>query len=409
MRRSFRLFVVLLCILIGTAAGFTSAAAASCNIRLSSNKEKVKVGDTFVVNVEIEGEETISGVEVLLTYDAEMFEKVSMSPAVSGGEGTLMINDPDIPGTSRNISYVVKFKSIKAGVSQIQVGSEAQIYNEESGQSMSVGSNVLTVNAESKEELSSDTSLKSLKISGGSMKPRFSKDHLDYKVTVKKETKKLVISADPSDQKAKVEVKGQKELREGENKITVIVTAQNGDTREYTINAVYAKEKKETEQAVITPEEANNQETVSMKPIQAKIVDGLVTLTTHGTFVVHPMEQISLLPAGYQPVTITIDGNDVTAYENLEYGTDFVLLYASYDGAEPCLYQYDKIEQTISRFNHLLVVPDAGDFAGLDPISVNGNDSKVYVVLLIVLAVLCTIFMGTTAILYVGSRRRRRR
>lgn len=401
MRRRCYGILAIVCLVAGMLTAAKRADAASCNVMLTTESSNVVVGDTFVVKVTVEGEEAVNGVEMVLTYDDDWMKIITMSPQISGDDGTLVVKDQEIAGSSNVVTYLIQFKMKKTGAAAIRVGEDAMIYNETSGQSMSVASSALTVYGKPSETLSNDASLKSLKVSGGELNPSFSKDHTEYTVQVETDVKKLIISADPSDENAKVKVEGKKKLSAGENKFVVIVTAQNGDTREYTIYAKYGEAKEE-------PEVTDSVQEDSVVTDSAK-EDQRLAITTSVTVYMHELTDTSLLPQGYKPISIEIDGKEVTAYQNLEEGSDFLLLYASREGTEPCFYQYDKVEQTISRFNHLLLVPEVVDYDVPSAAVSNGNDSKAYDVLMIVLAVLCALFMGSTAIFYVKSKRNRRR
>lgn len=92
---------------------------------------------------------------------------------------------------------------------------------------------------------STDNTLKSLGVSGFTMSPAFNKDTTDYSVTVPFDTDKVIINAEANDGKATFEVKGADNLQVGDNKVEVVVTAEDGSTKVYTINV--KKEEKQEE------------------------------------------------------------------------------------------------------------------------------------------------------------------
>lgn len=93
----------------------------------------------------------------------------------------------------------------------------------------------IKVNKES-EVASNDATLKSLGVSGYDMSPNFSNDTLNYNVTVPNEANSVTITAPTNNPKAKVEVTGNTDLKVGDNKVTVKVTAEDGTTKTFTIN-----------------------------------------------------------------------------------------------------------------------------------------------------------------------------
>ncbi len=71
----------------------------------------------------------------------------------------------------------------------------------------------------------------------------FSKSTLEYKLKVKSDVKFLDITAVAEDYRSRVEINGNEEFKEGENVVTIKVTAENGDVREYKL--LVEKEAKE--------------------------------------------------------------------------------------------------------------------------------------------------------------------
>ena len=88
---------------------------------------------------------------------------------------------------------------------------------------------------------SSNSNLSVLQIAEGSITPEFSSGTLEYQINVPNEITKLTITATPEDSNAIVKIAGNEELVVGENAIEVIVTAENGSTTVYKINAVRAE------------------------------------------------------------------------------------------------------------------------------------------------------------------------
>lgn len=117
------------------------------------------------------------------------------------------------------------------------------------------------------------------------------------------------------------------------------------------------------------------------------------------------------IPAGYQKVNMVIKGAEGSAAEVSviawyhEDAPGFYLLYASCDGAEPALYQYDVDENTIQRFNGIKGTTQAAD--GSDSAekiesleaevkkleNEKKSEAKTWMLVVIVLAVLCIILV----------------
>lgn len=88
----------------------------------------------------------------------------------------------------------------------------------------------------------SDNSLKLLSIDDQKLNPEFNKDTLEYSVELENNVEKIKINAETTSSKSSIKGTGEIDVKEGLNKIEVVVTAENGSTRTYIINAT-VKEK----------------------------------------------------------------------------------------------------------------------------------------------------------------------
>lgn len=85
------------------------------------------------------------------------------------------------------------------------------------------------------EEKSNNVNLKSLEIEEQELSPAFSPETTSYTIQIAEEVTKLEIKAEAEDEKATVTINGNEELKEGENIITITVTAEDGTTKNYEI------------------------------------------------------------------------------------------------------------------------------------------------------------------------------
>lgn len=106
-----------------------------------------------------------------------------------------------------------------------------------------VASNLLTNTNPTEEEEKSNNNLKTLVVKGFSISPSFKAETLEYSLQVTDDTDKLDITAEAENEKATVKIEGNETLAEGENIIKIIVTAENGTTKTYTIKAIKQQEK----------------------------------------------------------------------------------------------------------------------------------------------------------------------
>ena len=162
---------------------------------------------------------------------------VTLSSSENGG--TYFVNYGD--GKTKSKTYTLKFKALKSGTTNITVGSyDIYDWNEES---MSISKSNKKLTLMTQEELeasySKDNNLKGLTVKVGEesydLDPVFDKDTLEYKVTVPTGTTTVQIEALKNDSTATVNGDGDIEVTEGLNTIPIVVTAQNGDEKTYTL------------------------------------------------------------------------------------------------------------------------------------------------------------------------------
>ena len=102
-----------------------------------------------------------------------------------------------------------------------------------------------------------DATLKSLNVSGYTLKPGFKSNVNTYSITVKNNITGLDVNAVPNSGKANVEVSGNGNWRVGVNVITIKVTAENGNVNTYTVN-VTREAKKTNNTSTPKPKSSDN-------------------------------------------------------------------------------------------------------------------------------------------------------
>lgn len=153
-----------------------------------------------------------------------------------------------------------------------------------------------TTSSSTKKDLSSDNTLSSLSIDGVNLEPAFNKNTTSYNVNLEAGVTKINVKATPNDKSAKVTGIGEIEVSEGNNNIEVVVTAENGSTKTYTITA-------------------NVKE---YDPINVKVENSKYT-------VVRNIKNVTA-PNGYEETKIKIKGEEVPAFKNKTTGYTLVLL-----------------------------------------------------------------------------------
>jgi len=154
---------------------------------------------------------------------------------------------------------------------------------------------------------SSDNTLKSLSVEGQNIS--FDKNNTTYNLSVGNDIKKIKINAEASNSKATVTGTGEKDVKEGDNKFDIVVTAENGDKKTYTINV-----------------------NVDSQPITVTVGGKKYTL-------VKKKEELSELNIEHEDLTLNFDGQDIPAYRIDKI--NFILVGLRDQEGNIKLYKYD--------------------------------------------------------------------
>ncbi len=199
--------------------------------------------------------------------------KSSNSSVLSGGESKTWIENG-------SVTYV--FKAKKEGKATVTVSSlDVSDFDTASAYK---GSKSITITVKNPVNYSKNNYLKSLSIEGIDF--NFQKDKDSYSVNLKKGTTQIKINGEVDDKKASVNGLGTKDVTEGDNYFEIKVTAENGSTRTYKINAML--------------EEAN--------PIDVKINGKQYRIVKKADLI--------KVPEGYKEQKIKINDIEVPAFTN---------------------------------------------------------------------------------------------
>lgn len=226
------------------------------------------------------------------------------APNVAGNFSVTSSNQSVLSGGSSNSwiegSVTYTFVAKAAGTATITVKPidaadyDGNVFSAVKSVTITVGNK--TTSSLTKKDLSSDNTLSSLSIDGVNLEPAFNKNTTSYNVNLEAGVTKINVKATPNDKSAKVTGIGEIEVSEGNNNIEVVVTAENGSTKTYTITA-------------------NVKE---YDPINVKVENSKYT-------VVRNIKNVTA-PNGYEETKIKIKGEEVPAFKNKTTGYTLVLL-----------------------------------------------------------------------------------
>lgn len=313
-----KILVFLLILFIGVIP--TNAKAITASMSCSS-QSSVTLGNT--ISVTIRGNASEAGYwEGMMSYDSSKLQLIS---------GSARIFD-ESAGASKSYSYT--FKAIATGNAYVKMD-YMKVANSTGDSETTTSSSLCSINVvkqststtassntnsnKNNVNKDSDNSLKSLSIDDQKLNPEFNKDTLEYSVELENNIEKIKINAEPTSSKSSIKGIGEIDVKEGLNKIEVVVTAENGSTRTYVINAT-VKEK---------------------DPINVKVAGKEYTI-------VRKFDGLKI-PTTFTEKEVTISNEKISACynENLNY----TLVALKDSKGKINFFIYDERKNTYSKFN----------------------------------------------------------
>lgn len=252
---------------------------AAGTVSLASNKSNVYVGDEFTITVNLSGA-SVATLTTRVTVDTSKVDYISGPSNSNYSNGKVIYTWTDPNGGASPISSgtiaTFKFRAKAKGTANFTVSGDFYDENENrvsptfSGKSVTISevtpppqqstpstpsipsestpstpstsqqtpsTNTSTSGGSANTVVSSNAFLKSLQLNVEGVSPKFNRNTTQYYLTVSNSVNDINVTAVPENSDAKVTVIGNLGLTIGVNKISVLVTAQDGKTKKtYTIN-----------------------------------------------------------------------------------------------------------------------------------------------------------------------------
>lgn len=239
---------------------FSIKSYAATSISISTSKSSVSPGESFTVTVSAKGAGPVSAtVSNGSGSKTDFLDNNSFSfTCTAGSSGSVTIYASGTLGdydtgedTSRSASKTVSIVQPSSNTGGSSSGGSSS--GGSTTKKPTTNNTTTTKPAENKEEKkSTDSSLSALAVEEGTINPEFNKDVKEYAITVPNEITKINITATPTDSKATVSITEYEELQEGENAITISVTAEDGTTKtDYIIKVTRQRKELALEKLVI--------------------------------------------------------------------------------------------------------------------------------------------------------------
>ncbi len=349
---------ILLTIILLISCVIVPASAKGTTLYFSKNT--VDVGDKVTVTVSLNPEEAMYALTFYLQYDDSVLKYES--GAGTGGAGALQVVES--PSGDKKVKYNFEFSALAVGTSSISV-TDCSYVTQSGGASKEVSFTGASASMTVKDaKLSNNAKLKSLKISGYSLKESFSSNKTSYTAKVPYETKKVNIVATPSDKDAKIKsVEGNTNLKVGTNTVTITVEAANGTQKVYKIK-ITREEKVEdvsSEEATLSEEDPTQEENEDDDTV-TDIKSSLETIIEGKTYLIATEIPKKVLFKGFK--IMETDVNGYTIETACDADNNFRLFYLSEKDSDTLLpFSYNQENDLFERVNYLTVGENAYIFA----------------------------------------------
>ena len=297
----------------------------------------VYVGDTVKISVTLSSSESLGSWNYNISYDDSKLSYVSTTANAAGSVADYVSGDG-----KKSVTYSWTYKATSAGTASFSV-SGIDVYGFDESQMSINGSTKKSIEVKKPNSVSGGGSNNGGN-SGGNSRPstdynysdnnnlsslvvegfefEFDKNKTEYSINVPNETVSVKVGATAEDGKARVNGIGDFEVKEGDNLIEVIVTAENGDKKTYKLNVIVAE----------------------ATPIEVNVGDSTYSV----------VRKADLLPtalATYNASTTLIKGEEIPCFHSDI--TDFYLVGLRNSEGEIELYRYDASEDKFYVYNQL--------------------------------------------------------
>ena len=293
---------------------------------------------------------TVDAASLSVTAKSTVTVGSSVSVRISGGTGKVGVSSSNTSVLSSGTSSLwiepsgtVTFKANKVGKATITV--RALDLADSNGNEMT-GSKAITINVVEKKVYSSVNNLKSLNVNDYELSPKFDSSTTSYNVTVPKGTEKINIKAEVEDNKSSLSGTGEKSVAEGMNKFDIVVTAENGATKTYTLNVEVE------EDPIIVNMNQQDYSIVKKEEVLPQVSSYYSLTKINYNYVVDGEKQEYELPAYYSEITkyslmgLKDEKGNVELYI-YDKKTNKFTLYKEYNFGNIVLYKIDTPKEAI--------------------------------------------------------------
>lgn len=313
--------LILVAVLMASALSF-NISAAGATTHFSPNKTEFSVGEEITVTIKFDAGVAVYSIDGDLSYDNTVVQYVSGGGADQGKS----VKIAEALSGETKVDVSVKFKTIAEGkctfsFSGFCTDENLTPHNASTGYFINVKNP--TQSEPPTPKPSDNANLASLKISGATLSPKFNSNTTSYTATVPFGTDKVTITAGVADAGATLVGAGTINLKVGDNKRTITVTAASGAKKSY--NLVIKRLAEEQQGQTPPPVDDVDPLLISAEGTSRKIMQDISSMP---------------IPESFSATTTEVNGVQVGALT--ETGGKYILIYTTLeDGSDAALFYKD--------------------------------------------------------------------
>lgn len=236
-------------------AGDTSLTLTNSGLKTIAGEEKTATNTSSMIKVAALGSDaTLSSLKIPNTTLSPKFDKNTLEYTADIKDITEITINAQATDSNAKIMISDNYKSLVKGENIVKISVTAE--NGTATKTYQIKVN-LTMTPTEEEKIKANALLKKLSIEGYDID--FSSDQKKYTLTVPYKEKKVKVLAEAENENAPIEMEGTTSLKVGKNIIKILVTSEDGSTKE-TYTLTITREKQEKKVVQTCPDETSTRE-----------------------------------------------------------------------------------------------------------------------------------------------------
>ena len=200
--------------------------------------EDIKKEQEIKVKVVLDSDVDLYSIDAYISYDAELLEFVPENDIVTGADGILEVKDVFGEETKQK-EYEITFRTLDVGQAYVNL-TEVYLIDYADLDYITVAPSDYSFDIAINETVAEDARLSDLLVAPGDLTEAFDPNKLDYEMHVGMDVETIGVSAFAASEDSVVDLEMPESIVEGENIVTIKVTALSGNINVYTIRVVKA-------------------------------------------------------------------------------------------------------------------------------------------------------------------------